>query len=102
MYKPDFSPNGDMQTGELVIFDQDFRIISLEDNVRGQYYPESNKSYIYLAKHECIEDIICSCVHETIHALIDQEDSDEDSFRADTSQEHWAIKQISWANENLV
>ena len=79
-------------------FSQDFKVVPEFDEVRGEYFAESKRSNVYLSKHECIEDIICTCTHETIHHVINQFDVDLD---VDMNQEHKLIKKMAWANLSI-
>lgn len=42
------------------------------ENFRGVFYSDSKRTYVFLHRHECIEDIIATSVHESIHAGIFQ------------------------------
>lgn len=100
-YKPNFNPDGDMMIGRASRFTQDFKIFGTETRARGIFYPETFRSVVYTGEHECIEDIIQSCVHETIHGLIEEEKEDNDLL-IDIEQEHTVIRQMAWAPESLV
>lgn len=100
-YKPDFSPDGDIAIGKASRFTQDFQIIPHEALVRGVFHGETYRSIIYVGRHESIGEIIDTCVHETIHGVI-QEAIDDDEVRIDIEQEHNAIREMAWANESLV
>ncbi len=79
-------------------FHQDFKITSIYDNNRGIYYPETKRSIVYLAPHENIEDIISTCVHETIHSIIDDIDTEGE---LDEDIEHDIIRKMMWATEAI-
>ena len=79
-------------------FRQDFKISSLYDNNRGIYYPETKRSIVFLAPHENVEDIISTAVHETIHSIIDDIDTEGE---LDDDIEHDIIRKMQWANYSI-
>lgn len=83
---------------------QDFRIAFDDNMVRGEYFDFTQKSIVYPRYHEVIEDIISTCVHETLHkCLADVEygiDADY-GIPMEIHQEHWAIRQVAWAGESI-
>jgi len=40
--------------------------------LRGVFYPDSKRHYVFLHRHECVEDIVATSIHESIHAGIFQ------------------------------
>tara|TARA_R110002020_G_scaffold148219_2_gene324041 strand:+ start:868 stop:1098 length:231 start_codon:yes stop_codon:yes gene_type:complete len=72
----------------------DFRFDGQEN--RGIYHSETERILIYPTQHECMEDMLYSITHETIHYALDkaEETLDED-------QEEKLIFRIQWANEWL-
>lgn len=100
-YIPDFTNDGDMLIGKASRFIQDFQIIPHEVLCRGVFHSESYRSVVYVGRHESIPEIIDSCVHETIHGII-QEAIDDEEVKIDIEQEHNAIKYMMWANEFLI
>lgn len=87
---------------ETSTFDQNFEYVGREELLRGVYYHETERSVIYLHRHESFEDIINTCVHETIHHCVNmivQEEADEGGgLRIDGEQEHDIIRNMAWAN----
>ena len=58
---------------------------------RGCYYESTNRALIILSNHECLEDIISTIIHESIHfCLREDEDIDEE-------QEEEIIFRMQWA-----
>ena len=88
-----------MGLSDQLIFKQDIKIVPDEDLVRGMYFENTKRSVVYARTHECIEDLIQTCVHETLHHVIDTIDED---LELDSEQEHRIIKFIQWGNEHLV
>jgi hypothetical protein len=104
MYEPDFSNDGDMLIGKASRFTQDFKIIPHEMMVRGIFHSESYRSVVYAGRHESIQEIIDTCVHETIHGVVQEsiDDLEENELKIDIEQEHNAIRYMMWADEFLV
>ena len=74
----------------------DFRTHSrtLSDD-RGVYFDETNRAIIILQNHECVEDILSTINHESIHfCLREDEDIDEE-------QEEQITFRMAWACESL-
>ncbi len=88
--------------GETSTFDQTFNIVGREELLRGVYYAESERSIVHLHRHEAIEDIYNTCVHETIHhcifKIIDEKDEGMGSLMLDIEQEHDIIRNMAWAD----
>lgn len=80
--------------------EQTFKIAFDDDIVRGMYQESTQRSIVYLRNHSCIEDIISTCNHESLHhALVDVQYGGyegRDLVDMDVYQEHWAIRQIEW------
>ncbi len=87
---------------QLSTFDQDFKYTGKEEILRGVYYWDSERSLIFLSRHEVVEDLINTCIHETIHHCIYQitQECDEGlgSLSLDIEQEHDVIRNMAWAN----
>jgi hypothetical protein len=84
-------------------FEQDFKPGTNEFLVRGIYHVTTQRSVVYLQGHEVIEDIISTCVHETIHhSLIDIQSDVEYEVDMDDEQEHRMIRNMTWAAETLI
>ncbi len=83
-------------------FDQTFQYVGKEELLRGVYYWDSERSIIYLHRHETIEDLINTCGHETIHHCIYQivieDDEGAGSLSLDIEQEHDIIRNMAWAD----
>jgi len=83
-------------------FDQDFQYVGKEELLRGVYYWDSERSIIYLHRHEAIEDLINTCKHETIHhciyQIIIEDDEGTGSLALDIEQEHDIIRNMAWAD----
>jgi hypothetical protein len=72
--------------------------------LRGVYYGDTKRSYVFLHRHECPEDEIQTSIHESLHAAIDQcrewefDDLgegkllDKDIIRMDDIEEHNMIR----------
>ena len=82
-------------------FTQDFKICSLDEIIRGIFYPESNRSLVFAGQHESLTEIYDTCGHETIHGILDYI-SYMDKLNLDTNHEHYIIQQMCWAEESLV
>lgn len=80
---------------------QDFKLFPVEDILRGKYENLSNRSYVFVGRHELLEDLYHTCEHEDIHAVLDHIIT-EDNLFIDVDMEHWAILQMAWAEELLV
>lgn len=92
---------------------QDFKIGLRRDDCRGMFYENSGRSFVYLYYQESPDEVIDTCVHETIHAAIDHcsgwEDNEleegkiteEDAFYVDDLSEHDIIRNMMWAEEIL-
>jgi uncharacterized protein YjaZ len=61
----------------------------------GEYYTNSERINIFLNKHENVEDIISTIIHEYLHHCIKGEELDDD-------QEERLIFAMQWAHEYLV
>ena len=87
---------------DLSTFDQDFKYTGKEEILRGIYYWDSERSLIFLSRHEVLEDLVNTCVHETIHHCIYQivinEDEGLGTLALDMEQEHDIIRNMSWAD----
>lgn len=81
-------------------YHQDFKLMPTEDIVRGIYENYSNKSYVFVARHETLDEIYHTSEHEDIHAVFDHIIED-DNLQVDVSMEHWAIRQMMWSEESL-
>jgi len=83
-------------------FDQTFQYVGKEELLRGVYYWDSERSIIYLHRHEALEDLMNTCVHETIHHCIYQviieDDEGTGSLALDIEQEHDIIRNMAWAD----
>ena len=84
---------------------QTWRIANQSGEIlRGVYYGDTKRSYIFMHRHECPEDEIATSVHESIHAAIDQcrewefddlslgKILDKDLLRMDDNEEHNMIR----------
>lgn len=72
--------------------------------LRGVYYGDTKRSYVFLHRHECPEDEIQTSIHESLHAAIDQcrewefddlglgKILDKDLLRMDDIEEHNMIR----------
>lgn len=90
---------------------QTFKIGLNSDSVRGIYYNTNWRSYVFLKFQESIEDVISTCVHESLHAAIDhcstwEDDELEDdileqneAFYIDDDIEHIIIQKIMWIDD---
>jgi len=62
---------------------------------RGCYYEASNRVLVMLQNHECVEDIISTVVHESIHfCLRDEEHIDEEMEEEIIFRMQWAYLTI--------
>ena len=75
----------------------DFRTHSrtLSDD-RGVFFEESNRSIIILQNHECIEDILSTINHESIHFCLRESDD------IDIEQEEEIIFRMAWADNSIL
>lgn len=68
------------------------------ETFRGVFYTEDKSSYVFLNRHENIEDILSTCEHEALHAAIYQcMEWEFEEMWNDTLTEKWSIK----GNNNL-
>jgi len=97
----DYTDNTSNFSSGLSTFDQDFQYVGKEEILRGVYYWDSEKSHIYLHKHERIEDLCNTCMHETIHHCIFKITIDDDegmgTLSLDMEEEHDIIRNMAWA-----
>jgi len=77
---------------------QDFRIFPVEEILRGKFEPQSIKSYVFVGRHEVLEDLYHTCEHEDLHAVLDHI-AEEDNLLIDIDMEHWAILRVAWSDE---
>lgn len=63
---------------------------------RGVYYEESERSVIFLNKHESLDDIYKTITHEMIHHCINEFD-----IKMDEDQEELLIYQMAWAEFSI-
>lgn len=109
----DFSTDAYRCVSNSSTFEQTFHFLGKEDLLRGIYYPETERSIVYLHKHETLDDLVNTCVHETIHHCIFGFTEEEDTFQIDIEQEHdiirnmvwadfWAVDGVSIINKNLI
>jgi len=84
---------------------QDFTITpQLGETYRGVFYPEDKQSYVHVGRHENEEDIISTCVHESLHAaiyecvdwemieMLNAEIREKDTIKTNDRKEHYAIR----------
>ena len=65
----------------------------LADPYRGVFYPEDKQSYVHAGRHECIEDLISTCIHEGLHAAIFQcQEWEWEEMWNDDLTEKWTLK----------
>ena len=60
----------------------------------GDTYFDTQTSYVNLATHETIENIIATIIHEDLHVALKREDLNDDI-------EHHIIKLLFWHMEDL-
>ena len=72
----------------------DFRFDGFEN--RGIYHSETERILIFPTQHECIEDMLYSIIHETIHYAVDKAEE-----TLDDDQEEKLIFRMQWADEWL-
>lgn len=72
----------------------DFRFDGYDN--RGIYHSETERILVYPTQHECIEDLLYTISHETIHYAIDKADE-----TLDDDQEEKIIYRVQWAEEWL-
>ena len=77
---------------------QDFRIINFQDSSEyGVTYSGTKQVWITLHRHESIEQILDTILHESIHqAIASKAVADDESENHDTEQEHECMKRIFW------
>jgi hypothetical protein len=81
-------------------YTQDFRLFGVDTIERGVYHEESDKSNIIPTYHESIGEIVNTCKHEDKHCVISHIIK-QDDLLIDIDMEHWAIRQMMWADESL-
>ncbi len=84
---------------------QDFRNFNPQDSSEyGVTYP-SKRSWVTLHRHESIENIINTCLHEAYHMAVRDkavgEDLDE-SNNIDVEEEHEAMKRVFWIQNGWI
>lgn len=84
-----------------VPFEQDIKIMPVEEVLRGEFYSTSKRSVVYAGRHETIQEFIKSCEHEAIHGVLDYI-AEEDDILMDMIHEHWIISRMMWADEFLL
>ena len=72
----------------------DFRFDGYDN--RGIYHSETERILVYPTQHECIEDMLYTISHETIHYALDKADE-----TLDDDMEEKIIYRIQWAEEWL-
>lgn len=78
---------------------QDFRLINPVDPAeKGVAYSDSCRTFVDLAPHSSIDDLVDTCVHESIHAAISRLVPDEHSDDA----EHMMIRYMEFAAADMV
>lgn len=82
----------DIREGKFIC---DFRLVNTESDTLGDTYPDTEKSYVNLAKHESLCEIISTRIHEDLHIPILREDLNEDI-------EHKLIKVLMWAMDDMI
>lgn len=105
-FKPILETEGDFYVADIDYPTyQTWRIFNQSgESYRGVFYSDSKRSYVFLHRHECIEDIIATSVHESLHAAIFQCTEwefdelslgkllDKDLIRMDDNEEHSMIR----------
>ena len=106
VFKPILETDGDFYIAEIDYpSSQTWRLFNQSGEIlRGVFYADSKRSYVFMHRHECIPDIIATSVHESLHAgvfqcieweLDDLEDGkilDKDTTRMDDNEEHNMIR----------
>ena len=102
-FEANFGPNGNMIYLESG-YEQDFKFVNNQTDCRGILYTETKRSFVYLGKHESLEEILDSCEHESLHCAIrhDLDDSDTDeSQNMDVDEEHNLMRFMKFAKDDL-
>ena len=58
---------------------------------RGCYYEETGRALVILQNHECVEDIISTIIHESLHFCMRDEENIDDEM------EEELIFRMQWA-----
>jgi len=62
---------------------------------RGCYFEETNRALVILPNHECVDDIIATIVHESLHfCMRDEENVDEEMEEEIIFRMQWAYLSI--------
>lgn len=80
-------------------FTQDFRNAASDGGIKGEYFYETERSIVILMPHESIDDLVNTCVHETIHHALAASPGDVETPPLDIESEHQAIRFMQWAGE---
>ncbi len=101
-FKAEFGPGGNMIYVESP-WEQDFRFVNTQTPCRGICYEQTSRSYVYLGMHESINEIIDSCVHESIHMAIRHYmiHGEEYPERMDIDHEHEMMRYFMMAEDIL-
>lgn len=104
--KPIYETEGDFYVAEIDYPSyQTWRIFNQSGEIlRGVFYYDSKRSYIFLHRHECVPDIIATSIHESLHAgifqciewelddLAEGKILDKNIVRMDDNEEHNMIR----------
>ena len=106
IFKPILETKGDFYIADIDYPSyQNFRLFNQSGEIlRGVFYGDSKRTYVFLHRHECIPDIIATSIHESLHAgifqcmewelddLADGKLLDKDIIRMDDNEEHNMIR----------
>ena len=106
IFKPILETKGDFYIADIDYPSyQNFRLFNQSGEIlRGVFYGDSKRTYVFLHRHECIPDIISTSIHESLHAgifqcmewelddLADGKLLDKDIIRMDDNEEHNMIR----------
>jgi len=84
----------------------DFRVINFQDSSEfGVCYEETKQVWITLHRHESIQNIIDTIIHESLHQAItsnSQDDDMDESIKMHGEQEHELMKRVIWAMNDWI
>jgi hypothetical protein len=106
VYKPILETDGDFYIADIDYPSfQTFRLFNQSgENLRGVFYADSKRTYVFMHRHECIPDIMATSEHESLHAgifqcmewelddLTEGKLLDKDCIRMDDNEEHNMIR----------
>ena len=75
-------------------FTHTFRLLNPQSLTYGETLLNAEICYVNVAMHDSIENIINTCIHESLHAALKRESMDDD-------HEHECIKRLFWCMNDM-